>query len=335
MMKATAWFCPVLLTLLSATRLVCTAQRGAAIGSGGAATAGAGYANGYPLDYLDAQSVQDEFSLVKRNKPSLSIVNPLDVLRQRLLLEMARRQMKENSRQVELNRAILKNVGKRVFLEPTTWVTSRYQQQQQQLEEERQREQLRREQLLQQHFPSQLWSIGWPQSNGPASSSSSSSASSRFFDFLQRPEAQVKQHQPAAPQQLLDDVNKSLSAGALGLSLGRLGSNGNGHGNGDGDRDGGVAKHQQTDGNEIANETNHENGSRKPSPLAKSATGDVNTGDAADADEQDDMLMDELKFNWVSEQPEDLDIPVEANNANERLPWRLIYRMHKNPHYAN
>nr|P67800.1 RecName: Full=Diuretic hormone; Short=DH; AltName: Full=Diuretic peptide; Short=DP [Musca domestica]P67801.1 RecName: Full=Diuretic hormone; Short=DH; AltName: Full=Diuretic peptide; Short=DP [Stomoxys calcitrans]AAB32702.1 Musca-DP=corticotropin-releasing factor-related diuretic peptide/CRF-related diuretic peptide [Musca domestica=house flies, Peptide, 44 aa] [Musca domestica] len=44
------------------------------------------------------------------NKPSLSIVNPLDVLRQRLLLEIARRQMKENTRQVELNRAILKNV---------------------------------------------------------------------------------------------------------------------------------------------------------------------------------------------------------------------------------
>ncbi|KAM8703616.1 hypothetical protein ACLKA7_008268 [Drosophila subpalustris] len=55
MMKATAWFCPVLLTLLSATRLVCTAQRGAATGAGGA---GAGYANGYPLGYLDAQAIQ-------------------------------------------------------------------------------------------------------------------------------------------------------------------------------------------------------------------------------------------------------------------------------------
>lgn len=43
---------------------------------------------------------QDEYSLAKRNKPSLSIVNPLDVLRQRLLLEIARRQMKENTRQV-------------------------------------------------------------------------------------------------------------------------------------------------------------------------------------------------------------------------------------------
>lgn len=76
MMKATAWFCPVLLTLLSATRLVCTAQRGAATtaaggggagdagGAGGgstpaaAAAGGAGYASGYPLDYLDAQAVQ-------------------------------------------------------------------------------------------------------------------------------------------------------------------------------------------------------------------------------------------------------------------------------------
>lgn len=38
--------------------------------------------------------------MLKRTKPSLSIVNPLDVLRQRLLLEIARRQMRENSRQV-------------------------------------------------------------------------------------------------------------------------------------------------------------------------------------------------------------------------------------------
>lgn len=70
MMKATAWFCPLLLTLLSATRLVCTAQRGVAVGGGaagagaggvaGAAVSGggAGYANGYPLDYLDAQVIQ-------------------------------------------------------------------------------------------------------------------------------------------------------------------------------------------------------------------------------------------------------------------------------------
>lgn len=74
MMKATAWFCPLLLTLLSATRLVCTAQRGVALGGGGTAAGagaggvagaavgagagGVGYANGYPLDYLDAQVIQ-------------------------------------------------------------------------------------------------------------------------------------------------------------------------------------------------------------------------------------------------------------------------------------
>ncbi|XP_034488183.1 uncharacterized protein LOC117792236 [Drosophila innubila] len=282
MMKATAWFCPVLLTLLSATRLVCTAQRGvaAATGAGGGATAaGAGYANGYPLDYLDSPAIQDEFSFVKRNKPSLSIVNPLDVLRQRLLLEIARRQMKENTRQVELNRAILKNVGKRVFLQPSTWANSRYRQQQ---EEER--------------------------------------PSSRFFDFLQRPEAQGKE-QPTS-QQLLDDANKSLNTGALGFSLGGSGGGG-----------GGVVKHQQPGGNEIAHETNHENGSRKALPLGKSATGDVDNVDN-DGEDQDDML-DDLKYNWANEQSDDMDIPIFANNANARLPWHLIYRMHKNPHYAN
>jgi len=58
MMKATAWFCPVLLTLLSATRLVCTAQRGAITGEGGGATAAdAGFSNGLPLDYLDTQAI--------------------------------------------------------------------------------------------------------------------------------------------------------------------------------------------------------------------------------------------------------------------------------------
>ncbi|EDW59457.1 uncharacterized protein Dh44 [Drosophila virilis] len=332
MMKATAWFCPVLLTLLSATRFVCTAQRGAATtaagggdaggadGAGGgsapaaAAAGGAGYANGYPLDYLDAQAVQAEYSLVKRNKPSLSIVNPLDVLRQRLLLEIARRQMKENTRQVELNRAILKNVGKRVFLEPATWGNSRYQQQQQQQQLERQRELLRREQLQQQHFPSQLWSYGWPQSDsgsvagsvaGNAATppvSSSAMAASRFFDFLQP---------PAKQQQLLDDANKSLNAGALGQ---------------------GMAKHQQPNGNEIANETNHLNGNRKS---ATSLLAGMEEDQEDNGEDQDEML-DELNLNWANEQPmDDMDRPLEAANANGRLPWRLIYRMHKNPHYAN
>lgn len=251
--------------------------------------------------------------------------------------------------QVELNRAILKNVGKRVFLEPVNgpWASSRYQerqqeqQQQQQLERQQAalREQLRREQLQQQHFPSQLWSIGWPQTTGsqsyaPSSSSSSSSlstsstGSSRFFDFLQRPEAQARhqqqqqerqqQQETAGGQQLLDDASKSL-----GLSLGVAD----------------VAKHQQSrsqsNGNEIANETNHENGSRKSqlqSAIGKSATGDEDEDNVDDdAKDQEDML-DELYYHWATEQPDELE---EQNNANGRLPWRLFYRMHKNSHYAN
>lgn len=51
-------------------------------------------------------SFQNDYFRSKRNKPSLSIVNPLDVLRQRLLLEIARRQMKENSRQVSFTKDI-------------------------------------------------------------------------------------------------------------------------------------------------------------------------------------------------------------------------------------
>ncbi|KAG8185630.1 hypothetical protein JTE90_026090 [Oedothorax gibbosus] len=49
----------------------------------------------------------------KRDSHSLSIVNPLDVLRQRLMLEMARRRMKENQEQIRENAVILKNLGKR------------------------------------------------------------------------------------------------------------------------------------------------------------------------------------------------------------------------------
>ncbi|KOB78000.1 Uncharacterized protein OBRU01_03209 [Operophtera brumata] len=48
--------------------------------------------------------------------PSLSISNPMEVLRQRLLLEVARKQMREaNQRQAMANRVFLQNVGKRGF----------------------------------------------------------------------------------------------------------------------------------------------------------------------------------------------------------------------------
>ncbi|CAG4923083.1 unnamed protein product [Colias eurytheme] len=50
----------------------------------------------------------------KRKMPSLSINNPMEVLRQRLLLEVARKQMREASqRQAVANRVFLQNVGKR------------------------------------------------------------------------------------------------------------------------------------------------------------------------------------------------------------------------------
>ncbi|XP_058061703.1 uncharacterized protein LOC131212007 [Anopheles bellator] len=66
------------------------------------------------LPYSESRMMQDNSYLpLKRTKPSLSIVNPLDVLRQRIILEMARRQMRENTRQVELNKALLREIGKR------------------------------------------------------------------------------------------------------------------------------------------------------------------------------------------------------------------------------
>lgn len=51
----------------------------------------------------------------KRNGPSLSIVNSIDVLRQRLLLEMARRQMEKSQQQIAENRKLMESIGKRSF----------------------------------------------------------------------------------------------------------------------------------------------------------------------------------------------------------------------------
>uniref|UniRef100_A0A8D8HII6 Diuretic hormone n=1 Tax=Culex pipiens TaxID=7175 RepID=A0A8D8HII6_CULPI len=96
-MKATLWLWSLV------TVLVCVSQR---------VSAG---------PYTDTRIIQpQDNSLVapaKRTKPSLSIVNPLDVLRQRIILEMARRQMRENTRQVERNKAILREIGKRSHAE--------------------------------------------------------------------------------------------------------------------------------------------------------------------------------------------------------------------------
>lgn len=58
----------------------------------------------------------------KRKMPSLSINNPMEVLRQRLLLEVARKQMREaNQRQAVANRVFLQNVGKRGIYLQKKW----------------------------------------------------------------------------------------------------------------------------------------------------------------------------------------------------------------------
>ena len=59
-----------------------------------------GLPNRWPTDAPTWQ--ENSLLSLKRTKPSLSIVNPLDVLRQRIILEMARRQMRENTRQVRI-----------------------------------------------------------------------------------------------------------------------------------------------------------------------------------------------------------------------------------------
>ncbi|VVC43573.1 Corticotropin-releasing factor conserved site,Corticotropin-releasing factor [Cinara cedri] len=48
-----------------------------------------------------------------RSRPSLSIVNSLDVLRQKLMYEVARRQVDENQKVMSQNHQILKTLGKR------------------------------------------------------------------------------------------------------------------------------------------------------------------------------------------------------------------------------
>nr|ADJ58572.1 seminal fluid protein HACP034 [Heliconius melpomene] len=82
-------------------------------------------AAGSPRLYLLAEVPRDSQNLAelregrprpKRKMPPLSINNPMEVLRQRLLLEVARKQMREaNQRQAVANRVFLQNVGKRGF----------------------------------------------------------------------------------------------------------------------------------------------------------------------------------------------------------------------------
>ena len=59
------------------------------------------------------QDTDSSNTILKRTGPSLSIVNPLDVLRQRLQLETARRRQYENEQRIRENELLLRNLGKR------------------------------------------------------------------------------------------------------------------------------------------------------------------------------------------------------------------------------
>uniref|UniRef100_A0A336LQ28 CSON000084 protein n=1 Tax=Culicoides sonorensis TaxID=179676 RepID=A0A336LQ28_CULSO len=90
-MKATLWMCSVLTTILFLTNNV----------------------SAIPSHYPDSRYLEDNLLMPKRSKPSLSIVNPLDTLRQRIMLEMSRRQMREKEKQIEDNKALFRQIGKR------------------------------------------------------------------------------------------------------------------------------------------------------------------------------------------------------------------------------
>ncbi|XP_049887256.1 diuretic hormone 45 isoform X1 [Pectinophora gossypiella] len=70
-----------------------------------------------PHDSQRLSELHEGRARAKRKMPSLSINNPMEVLRQRLMLEVARKQMREaNQRQAVANRLFLQNVGKRGYL---------------------------------------------------------------------------------------------------------------------------------------------------------------------------------------------------------------------------
>jgi len=51
---------------------------------------------------------------IKRTEgPQLSVVSPLDVLRQQLIYELARKRIKENREKLQMNEQLLKSLGKR------------------------------------------------------------------------------------------------------------------------------------------------------------------------------------------------------------------------------
>ncbi|XP_067142110.1 uncharacterized protein Dh44 [Centruroides vittatus] len=70
----------------------------------------------YPLSNYNGYDLEGTVPpghMMKRDGPPLSIVNALDVLRQQLMLDMARQKMRENQNKIRQNDEYLKNLGKR------------------------------------------------------------------------------------------------------------------------------------------------------------------------------------------------------------------------------
>jgi len=257
--------------------------------------------------------------------------------------------------QVELNRAILKNVGKRVLLRGagSPKVSRRYRQQWP-VEREPERDgagpeelQLDRQQLLPwKHFPSQLWSYGWAQSP-------SYSPSSQFADVLQsastRPQSQEQaQALPGQKAAVLSYAKKSLDVAGMGLTSHRVNGNeanetnheqGNGNGNGIGYGNG--------NGYGIETENDDGNGASK-NPARYVDDDEENYNDVGPEGvglgvgvglglglERFEVFED--KPNWGNEE---LVTPGGGGvrgvaNANDRMPWSYPYRFHKSQHNVN
>lgn len=231
-------------------------------------------------------------------------------------------------KQVELNRAILKNVGKRFMIrgggapKVTTrryrerereWEREREPEELQQLEEleleqeqqqelvREQEEQALRQQLLPwKHFPSQLWSYGWTHSQSPYSAL-------QLADSLQQ---KTTRPQSLPGQKLPSYAKKSLNVAGLGLGVRA------------------VRGHRAANGNEAANETtNHDNDENENGyGSSKNAAGYVD-------DEDDDG---EAGFDLFEEVVPSIPVggSAGASDANEHPPvgWNLPippYRFHK------
>lgn len=72
------------------------------------------------LSVYQSNIKQSALSKMKRGEgPQLSVVSPLDVLRQQLIYELARKRIKESRDQIQVNEQLLKSLGKRSIDDPS------------------------------------------------------------------------------------------------------------------------------------------------------------------------------------------------------------------------